>query len=78
MNFDLINSDIFADTLILPDEANWLEEDDIADDNLRASFRRQDWTDDEPPLCCDSSDAVDSYLRRAHGVDHLRFVPEAW
>jgi hypothetical protein len=79
VKFDLINSDIFCDTVIFPDDSNWLESDDIADDNLRNSFRRQEWLDDdEALLSCDDSEAVDSYLSRGHGAGRLPGVREVW
>jgi hypothetical protein len=78
MKFDLINSEIFNDTVISPDASNWLEADDIADDNLRDSFRKQEWLDDEPLLPCDLSEAVDRYLTRGRGAGRLPFVREVW
>jgi hypothetical protein len=79
MTLDLINSDIFSDADISPDDSNWLESDDVADDHLCGSFRRQEWLDyDEPRLSCDYSEAVDSYLSRGRGAGRLPFLWEVW
>ncbi len=63
----------------MPDDAIWLELDDIADDNLCGSLERKEWLgEDEPLLSCNCAVAVDSYLSQWRGAGRLPIVREVW
>ena len=77
VKLDMITSDLFRDLACFPDDSNWLESDDIADDNLCDSLWRQAWLDDDEPLLSSAcSKAVDSYLNRVHGAGRLPTLRE--
>ena len=78
MKFDLINNDIFNDAAISPDASNWLESDDITDDDLCSSLRSREWLEDELLLPDDFYEAVDIYLNRGSVTGRRFLVRELW